>query len=136
MDTDFAYFINQGSVGIRCSRAFIILCNFIFLPLLAIGIIQVRLRPIVDLIIESTGTGAILPSPTLNKVANVDLGPGRHDGNLPVEEIEGDPDNGSPLGGFDGFLGFQGGRELPDNRYGTEITFKGIAGGMVQGGLG
>lgn len=109
MDTDIGYSIKQGSV----KRA-IIFCNL--LPFLAIRDRQVCLRPIVDLIIEPSGTSAILAGPALNKLANVDLGPGGHDGNLPVEEIESDPDNGSPLCGFHGGLRLQGGGELPNKR--------------------
>lgn len=135
MDTEFAYFINQGSFSVSCTRAIIFLCNFILL-LLEIRIEQVCQRPFVDLIIKSTGTDAILTSPTLNKVAKVDLGPGRHEGNLPVEEIEDDPDNGCPLRGFDCVLRLQGGGELPNRRHATEITLKGNAGGMVERGLG
>jgi len=69
-------------------------------------------------------------------VANVDLGSSGHEGNLPVEKIEGNPDNRSPLSVFDGNLGFQGGGELPEKKPWDKNRVKGDCRGHGRGKAG
>lgn len=87
-------------------------------------------RGVVELRAAGAGGGA---GPGGGELAEVELGPGGHVGDLGEVGVEGDADDGGAFGGFDAELGFQGRRNEADGGRGEGLGFS--ERGVVDGGV-
>jgi len=95
------------------------------------NLVVFRNRGVVELIAAGAGGGA---GPGGGELAEVELGPGGHVGDLGEEGVEGDADDGGAFGGFDAELGFQGRGDEADGGRGEGLGFP--ERGVVDGGVG